>query len=76
MPQNPNRVRDEAQELFSLIEVARKCGLAYGTVWTAVKSGRIPAVRVGRTWRVSKATLASISAYGMLPAGSLGPAMS
>lgn len=46
---------------IDLHEAARRLGVSYRTVWRRVQSGDLPAMRVGRVWRVKPADLETFS---------------
>ena len=46
-----NQNVDEKQFL-KLKEVAVILGLHYNTVWKLIKTGEIPAVKIGRSWHI------------------------
>lgn len=48
----------EISEYMSLEDVAMKMGVKYLTIYRLVRSGELPAVRLGRQYRVSKRELA------------------
>ena len=43
---------------FELREFAVMYGIAYPTAWDLAKSGRLPATKVGSSWRLDPATTA------------------
>jgi len=43
---------------FPLAEFAVLYSIDYGTAWDMVKSGRLPAMRIGGSWRLDPATTA------------------
>ncbi len=51
---------DVEQKLFNVVEVGRILGLKPSTVYHMVRSGRIPAVRIGECVRISERTLQAI----------------
>ena len=47
----------EGRQVLTVQECAEALGLSRGLTYEAVRSGRLPAVRVGRRWLVPKSTL-------------------
>jgi excisionase family DNA binding protein len=45
---------------FSINEVAQSLGVHHGTVRRLIAKGRLPAVRVGRLWRVPSSALEAL----------------
>ena len=45
-------------EHFTTVEAAKALGVHRTRIWQLVKSGELPAVKVGRDWLISAATLA------------------
>ena len=45
---------------FSIAEVASALGISARQVRRWVVTGRLPAVRLGRTWRITRATLDAV----------------
>ena len=50
-------------EYISLTEAAKRCDVARSTVWAWVKSGKLPAVRVGRNYRIKESDLQLVIVY-------------
>ena len=50
---------NDAAEYMSLEEVADKMGVKYLTIYRLVRNGELPALRLGKQYRVSKAELAA-----------------
>jgi excisionase family DNA binding protein len=51
-------------KMYPLKQVAEILGVTYNTVWNLIQSGKIRAVRVGRTLRVSQEELERIQKEG------------
>jgi excisionase family DNA binding protein len=54
----------------SLYQLYGEAGPSYHAVWQAAASGRIPAYRVGRAWRVPEAEMEQVARYFGLPPAS------
>ena len=44
-------------EYISITEAAHICDVARSTVWEWIKKGKLPAVRVGRNYRIKESDL-------------------
>lgn len=44
-------------EVYTLKELEEKLGISYRTLLKYIKEGRLKAVRIGRSWRVSEENL-------------------
>lgn len=55
MNKTTKNIREERPDLimYSLPEVAELLGKSHKTVWRYVRDGKIKAVKIGSTWRVS-----------------------
>ena len=60
----PNKPLAEPHEFITVEEAARRLGLPRSTVYRAVRQGRLPAIRVGRFYRVDAAAMATGGSRG------------
>ena len=51
------RLLDEGLKLYSLTEIESILSVTHRTLQRWVKSGKLPAVKIGNRWKVSEATL-------------------
>jgi excisionase family DNA binding protein len=59
---------NEQQELLSLDEVAKRFRTTRWTIRRWIAAGKLPAVRIGRSWLVGKDVVERIAAEGISPA--------
>ena len=56
-----NKTRKETKKDFSdyisVAEAAKQYGVVRSTVWAWIKAGKLPAVRVGRNYRIKESDL-------------------
>lgn len=61
-------------ELLTVVEVAERLRVSYGTVYTLLREGDLPAVKVGSQWRVESTKLDAFISRGSdeTPTGEVG----
>lgn len=63
-PMTPGRVEAKAPKTMSVREAAAELGLGVAAIYSAVRDGTIPAIRVGRRIRVPRQVVERLLAEG------------
>lgn len=50
----------EIKEVYTIYELADLFQVSYTNLWTKVRSGKIPAFKVGNQWRITRETVNKI----------------
>ena len=63
-PQPKSNLNDDIRHAYSMREVAHAIGLSERSVWAMIASGRLRAVRLGRSVRIPREALAELLGGG------------
>ncbi len=50
-------MRTIEEEYFSINEICQKFKISHSTIYKKIKTGEIPAIKMGRCWKVPKSAL-------------------
>ncbi len=53
------------EEYYSINEICRKFKISHSTIYKKIKSREIPAVKLGRCWKIPKIALERILYYSL-----------
>ncbi len=53
------------EEYYSINEICRKFKISHSTIYRKIKSGEIPAIKLGRYWKIPKSVLQRILYYSL-----------